>query len=123
MQVSTIPSFLDASHLTLTRASQNQDQSQLVATDPQGDTLTLTRSPTPDSGSLPEYGLRAIYAQPTSSAQPVTHDEIGEDEAYELSADLASAKTPPDFDLSPVGFLISDLNTRGGFGGASASIG
>ena len=127
MQVSAIPSFLDSGHLTLTRATQTQSQSQLVATDGGGDTLTLTRSLAPDSGSLPEYTLRAVYAQPPQfpgdATQAVVHDAIGEDEAYELSSDLAKARTPPDFDLSPAGFLIADLNTRGGYGGASGSIG
>src|ERR1017187_5469826 len=109
--MNTIPAFLDTKHLTIRRAEQSQKdgfRQELEAADPQGDRLVLSKW-TQDTGNTCMMGRSTLSVsyQQTGAAEPVSHQHISSDEAYDLFSALKNApKAETGVDNMAVTFLF-----------------
>lgn len=123
--MNAIPSFIDSRRLTIVRAQTTEKDGttqQVSAADPQGDTITLTKW-TEDTGNcmvVPDSTLSVTYQE--KDKEPIKHEHVGGDEAYDLYRALNRAERDKDVDPMTVMYLIADLGTRGGGGGGACSL-
>ena len=124
MKVSSIPAYLNTDKLTIVKAAalQGDDQNcQIVAQDPEGDSFTLTRE-LDTSFTMPEVTLTVAYqeAQGGQGGQPSAkpHQVYGE-EAAQLYWSLQDATPADGVDLQVGMWILSDLAERGQVGGAA----
>ena len=124
--MSTIPSFIDRSNLTINRTNTNNKDGRTVqvgAVDPEGDTLTLTKW-TEDVGMaavMPDEEFSVTYQK--KGEEPVKVDFINDDHAYDLANALNNADQADNLDAYAVDGIIYDLESQAGMGGGAMSLG
>ncbi|MBS2040944.1 hypothetical protein JST97_38515 [bacterium] len=121
MQVHSIPAYIDTKNLTITRQCQVQNNplhTEIEATDPQGDSLTISRQQSPSGPAcvMPRVEMTVCYHQADAEAEK-PHG-IGSDEAGDLYLALKRAKKSDDLDSLAGMWILSDLAQKGGIGGA-----
>ncbi|MFN8607013.1 MAG: hypothetical protein U0931_05755 [Vulcanimicrobiota bacterium] len=121
MQVRSIPSYIDTKNLTITRQSKvdnNPLHTEIEAVDPQGDSLLISRQQSPSGPAcvMPRVDLTVSYQQAQAEAEK-PHG-IGSDEAGDLYFALQGASKADDLDPMAGMWILSDLRSKGGVGGA-----
>ena len=116
-----IPDFINARAMTVTRTGssfQKGEVRDLTAVDPEGDSFQLSKW-TQDVGStamLPREELTVAYQQ--QGHPPLPTHEVGVDEAYDLYKVIKRSRREDNLDAQILGFLLADLASKGGIGGA-----
>lgn len=122
-----IPQYLNPNSLTIQKASRKETEDgsiqTLQAADPEGDQVNL-RKWTEDTGAttmMPDTEFTVSYQK--AGTEPEPFHKISGDEAYDLSWGLqdAARQTEPndEIDIFAMNFLIADLRSKGGGGGAA----
>lgn len=124
--MNSIPSFLDTKNLYIRSGKEKQDKTGTTRTvqaeDPQGDRVTVCQwtEPTGPATMMPQQTLSVTYQE--KGQKPVEHAQIGSDEAYDLYSALRTAErgqhVDKDVDIMTLGWLMGDLASKGGAGGA-----
>lgn len=121
MQLRGIPAYIDTRQLTITRQGNVGDNpllTEIEAVDPQGDSFVVRREQE-DTGMtcmMPDVDLTVRYHEANKEADKP--HSIGSDEAGDLYFALKNAEQAKDIDPMAGMWILADLQSKGGVGGA-----
>lgn len=121
MQISSIPKYIDPASLTITRQRNVDDNplhTEIHAVDAEGDSFTVSRQQE-DTGNtcmMADVDMTVQY-QP-AGAEADKARGFGSDEAGDLFMALNRAKKADGLDEMAGMWIMADLRSQGGIGGA-----
>lgn len=121
MQIASMPKYIDPASLTITRQRNVDDNplhTEIHAVDAEGDSFTVSRQQE-DTGMTcvtADVDLTVQYQQ--AGAEPEKPRGFGEQEAGDLYMALSDAKKADGLDEMAGMWIMADLRSQGGIGGA-----